>query len=111
VRLRIELVLGGITYASRALSPGDTGDDVREFQAHLDKRLHGRHLPEIAESGRYDPPTDGATKVVTFYLGVPMDVVARHGATLRVQRFIKNPDLRPQLYRLRACQRQELPVP
>ncbi|HEX4717865.1 MAG TPA: N-acetylmuramoyl-L-alanine amidase [Thermoleophilaceae bacterium] len=109
--LRIELVLGGSTYASRALSPGDSGDDVREFQAHLDKRLHARHLPEIAESGSYDPPTDGATKLVTFYLGFPLDVVARHGATPRVQRFIRNPDLRPQLYLVRARKRKELPVP
>jgi N-acetylmuramoyl-L-alanine amidase len=109
--LKIDLVLGGGSYASRALVPGDKGQDVGEFQTHLDKRLRARQLPEIVETEVFDPPTDAATKAVTFYLGFPLDVVARHGATPRVQRFVKTPTLRPPLYRVRARKRKRQPVP
>jgi hypothetical protein len=96
---------------SRALSPGDSGEDVREFEAHLNRRLRARRLPQIGENGKYDDPTDGACRTVTFYLGFPLDVVARHGATPKVQRLIKDPDLRPALYRVRARNRKDRPVP
>jgi N-acetylmuramoyl-L-alanine amidase len=110
-KLRIELILGQHKYGSRALSPGASGDDVREFQAHLNRRLRARGLPLTDENGNYSERTDRACRTVTWYLGFPMDVVKRTGATPRVQQFIKDPDKRPALYRLRARGRKDKPVP
>lgn len=110
-KLRIDLILGGHKYASRGLTVGASGEDVREFEAHLNSRLRARRLPTIAENGKYDEGTDRACRTVTFYLGFPMDVVKRHGATPKVQQFVKDPDRRPQVYRLRARRRKDKPLP
>lgn len=110
-RLRIDLILGQHEYASRQLRVGTTGDDVRELQSHLNRRLRARRLPLTTENGKYTEQADRARRTVCFYLGFPMDVVSRAGATPRVQRFIKDPDKRPAVYLLRARRRKELPVP
>jgi hypothetical protein len=92
-------------YASRELRQGDTGADVRQFQAYLQKR----GVSFLTLDGVYGPQTETAKHDVMFRLGWPDSTIKARDRSHSIGRpglrAIKDPKTRPQSYKDRERKR------
>lgn len=92
--------------ALRLSTPYAHGDDVRALQVALNARLRARRHTPITVDGQYGRATAGAVRSVLWALGAPGDKLD-DGATIALQRIIRDPKRRPPPWYGRAKQRSQ----
>lgn len=84
-------------------SPLMAGRDVKLLQAGINARRHARGMSSISVDGRYGVETAHAMRSTARFLGAAESTISQ-GATIGIQRIIRNPSLRTpvQLYRAKV---------
>lgn len=89
----------------RLTSPHTRGEDVRRLQVALNDRRQARGLPKVTVDQEYGPATAAAVRETARALGVLESTIAQ-GATVGIQRIIRNPKLRTPAQLARAAVRK-----
>jgi hypothetical protein len=89
----------------RLTSPHTRGEDVRRLQVALNDRRRARGLSRITVDGEYGPATAAAMRETARALGAAEATIAK-GATVGIQRIVRNPKLRTPVQLARAAARK-----
>jgi hypothetical protein len=92
----------------------DSGDHVRVYQRHLNKRLKARGKPTLKVDGDCGPITIECSALAAWFLGAlgkTVKTVQTGTIPARVQRLVTHPESRNQAQLERARRRRDLPLP
>ena len=107
---RIALVLGDVDRVHRPLRDGDEGADVAAFQRAVNARARGCRRPDriVDVDGIVGPQTlaNGAWAAYILGAGRSQRELRRNGIGTRVQRLVRDPDLRSEAQQQRARERR-----